>query len=58
MKVSTGFPLVSQTVGSHAQPVYCYMYTWYIRLFKTESKGNNNLQEDLVPIGARLGIKF
>ena len=34
------------------------MYTWYIHLLETESKGNNNLQEDLVPIVARLDIEF
>ena len=32
------------------------MYTWYIQISETESEGNDNLQDGLVPTGTRSGI--
>ena len=34
------------------------MYTGYLQILAREGKGNGIIQDDLVPIGARLGIKL
>ena len=32
------------------------MYTWYIQILETKSKGNSTIPEDSVPTSIRLGV--